>query len=88
MRKGGVATWTAIRLVAPRDPGGSTTGYPGIIDTISVRAMTITDVAVAMTIMHAVAVVDAVIWIATPQVAPGADRFKTGRQPLEPWRRD
>ena len=75
MLKGRVATWTAIRLVAPRDPGGSTTGYPGSLDTIRVRAMTIMDVvAVAMTITDGVAVVDAVIWIATPQVAPGADR--------------
>jgi hypothetical protein len=85
MLKGGVATWTAIRLVAPRDRGGSTTGYPGSIDTISVRAMTITDVvAVAMAITDEVAVADAVIWIATPQVAPGADRLKTARQPLGP----
>jgi hypothetical protein len=87
MLKGGVpATWTAIHLVAPRDPGGSTTGYLVSLDTISVRAMTIMVVAVAMTITE-VAVADAVTWIATPQVAPGADGF-TARQLLAPWRRD
>lgn len=47
-------------------------------DIIRVGATTIMDVGTAViTNTDVAAVVVAVIWIATPQVATGADRFKT-----------